>query len=121
MNKRTGFCLIALLVAALIGCRQESGPDGFTADGIVIYYGKIILNNTETKVLADRAIQLRAIVLPSGDAVSWSTSNANAVTVNETGRIRTGLTSGGTALITAESKVTPGLKAQVTFHVVDAR
>jgi uncharacterized protein YjdB len=121
MNKRTGFGLIVLLAVISAGCDLESDVDGFAADGIVIYYGKTILNNTETQILADRMIQLRAIVLPSGDAVSWSTSNANAVTVNETGRIRTSLTSGGTAVITAESKINPGLKARIIFHVVDAR
>ncbi|MDR2020989.1 MAG: Ig-like domain-containing protein [Treponema sp.] len=121
MNKRTCLGLIALAAVTLGGCGPESGTHGAAADGIVIYYGKIILNNTETNILADRVIQLRAIVLPSGDTVIWSSNNTNAVTVNETGRIRTSATSGRTAVITAESKINPDLRAQVTFHVVDSR
>jgi hypothetical protein len=120
MKIPVGLSCALLLLAVLVftGCDIE--PDKTTGD-IIIYNGKTTLNDTEVDIIAERLVQLRALVILSGETVVWTTSNPNAVTVNETGRIRAGKTSGRTAVITAASKENPAIKAQVTFTVVDTR
>ena len=112
---------LAALSLALTGCALASGGTDGADTGIVIYYGKMTLNEQTFDIIAERAVQLRALVVPSGDAIAWSSSNPNGVTVNETGRIRASKTSGRSATITATSQVNPAIKSHVTFRVVDQR
>jgi len=114
----TAIAAFALLVT---GCDLEPDPaDGVSRDGIVMYSGNEILNGKKWEIVTNRVQQLRATG-PSGHAIIWSSSDPQAVDVNQTGLLRVGRSPNKEAVISAASSLDPSIKAEVTFKTKGLR
>ena len=127
MNNIKTFTILSLLTAvalALVLTTCDLEPDAdipAVADGIVIYSGREVLNDTTWEIVTNRVQQLRA-ASTSGHTVEWSSDNERGVYVDpKSGRIRSGQSPNQTALITATSVQDPTIKASVTFKTKGLR
>jgi hypothetical protein len=116
--------ITVIITAAIIlcGCSLEPDPvDGLSTDGIVIYSGNEILNNTVREIVTGRVQQLRAVG-PSGHRIIWSSDNELAMEITSaTGLLRVGPSPNKEAVITARSEQNPSIYAQVTFKTKGLR
>jgi len=111
----------AVLMILLAGCELQPDPlDGISADGILIYSGNEILNNTTWEIVTGRVQQLRAVSL-SGHQILWNCDNLLAMEVTQTGLVRVGPSPNKEAVITAMSARDPSISAQVTFKTKGLR
>lgn len=114
----TAIVCIALLVT---GCDLEpDSQSGVSQDGIVLYSGNEILNGKKWEIVTNRVQQLRATG-PSGHTIVWSSSDPQAVDVNQTGLLHVGRSPNKEAVITAMSSLDPSIKAEVTFKTKGLR
>jgi hypothetical protein len=112
----------------------DKGSGDMAKRGIVMWYGTTELTDKTVPIAKDRQIQLRAAVIPSGDALVWKTSRpdvialldmyGNQVETSTMGKIA--VTNnlallGEEVVITAASVVHPDVKAAVTLVVTDTR
>jgi len=110
-----------VLMILLAGCDlQPDRLDGISADGILIYSGNEILNNTTWEIVTGRVQQLRALS-SSGHQIVWSCDNLLAMEVTQTGLVRVGPSPNKVAVITATSAQDPSISAQVTFKTKGLR
>ena len=110
-----------VLIILLAGCDLQPDPlNGISADGILIYSGNEILNNTTWEIVTGRVQQLRAISL-SGHQIVWNCNNLLAMEVTQTGLVRVGPSPNKEAVITAASAQDPSVYAQVTFKTKGLR
>jgi hypothetical protein len=110
-------CLSAVVFAFfIIGCNliPDEGSN-MSADGIVIYTGREILNDRTVEIVTNR-VQRLFVTVPSGHKVEWISDNPDFITVNQYGVIRTSRTPNREVVIRAVSTVDPAIHAQVTFR-----
>ena len=114
---------LTVIFAIVLGtCALE--PDAgipASADGIIIYSGREVLNSKTYEIVTNRVQQLRA-ACPSGHNVKWSSDNEYAVYIDpNNGRIRSGQSPNQIAVITAVSVQDSNLRASVTFRTKGLR
>ena len=120
MNRKLGLLAVILILAAAACNLQPDSDSGILTDGIVIYSGTEILNNATWEIVTARVQQLWATG-PYGHKIVWTSSNPDAVDVDQTGMIRSGKSPNMETVITAASAVDPSMKAQVTFKTKGLR
>jgi hypothetical protein len=123
MKKQLFFVIvITIILSTLIsGCGLEPDQkDGTSADGIYIFSGNELLNNTTWEIVTGRVQQLRAISL-SGHNLIWSSSNILAMEVTQTGLVRVGPSPNKESVITVISSIDPSKSAKVTFRTKGLR
>jgi hypothetical protein len=124
MNIKISCCVFLQLVFFTLlfsGCNHEPNAGGAAStDGIFIYSGQELLNGRNYEIVTGRVQQLLATG-PSGHRIIWSTSNPNAVDVNDTGLIRAGVSPNVEAVITVVSTEDPSVRAQVSFKTKPLR
>jgi hypothetical protein len=102
-------------VFLLTGCYLEPDTEGLSADGIVLYSGREILNDKEWEIVVGRVQQLRA-TSTSGHKILWHSSDVNVIEVSDTGRLRVGTSPNKTVVITVSSAEDPSINTRVTFR-----
>ncbi|MDR2542224.1 MAG: hypothetical protein LBC80_02065 [Treponema sp.] len=114
--------LLAFTVVVFFSCKLE--PDnlgGITSDGIVIYSGLEILNDSYrenepyVEIVTNRRQQLWARG-PSGHPIEWISSDPLSIEVSNTGRLSVGISPNREVIISASSTIDPSVRAQVTFR-----
>ncbi|MCL2804663.1 MAG: hypothetical protein FWD26_01835 [Treponema sp.] len=113
MIKKVFILVLTLIILGACDLKPDADAD-LSADGIVIYSGREILNDREIEIVTNRVQRLYAIV-PSGHIVEWSSDNPEFIEVDSAGVVRTGRTANKEAVIKVVSAVNPAIWAQVKF------
>jgi uncharacterized protein YjdB len=102
---------------AVITAASADGPSDTVT--VTVVSVSVILNTTETYIVAGETEQLGAAVSPShaDQTVTWASSDEDIATVSDTGELTA--IAAGTAAITATSAADPSKTASCTVHVVD--
>jgi len=111
---------VCCLLSVLCTCDLKPDESGLSADGIVIYSGREILNNRTVEIVTNRVQRLQASA-PSGHPIKWSSDNPDFIEVNNAGVIRTSRTPNKEVVIKAASVIDPAIQAQVTFRTKGLR
>jgi len=114
------FFVLCSLVFVLCTCDLKPDESGLSADGIVIYSGREILNDRTVEIVTNRVQRLMATA-PSGHKIQWISGNPDFIEINDAGVIRTSRTPNKEVIIKAVSINDPAVQAQVTFRTKGLR